>query len=96
MRACSTARAAWGVDHTPIIPCQFLAQMGRRLGQQIPQFVIGTALDRELRPLHFKRRFQSRVAIDYRQHRSTEIAGCTVSAPPRAWPVRSRLRPAAG
>jgi hypothetical protein len=32
-RACSTRLAAWGVDHQPIILRQFLAQMGRRLGQ---------------------------------------------------------------
>jgi hypothetical protein len=29
--------AAWGVDHPPIILRQFLAQMSRRLSQQIPQ-----------------------------------------------------------
>src|ERR1700692_4018140 len=48
--------------------------MGWRLGQQIPQLMVGTALDRELGPLHLKRRGQPRIAIDHREYRSAEIA----------------------
>jgi hypothetical protein len=36
--------------------------------------MVGTTLKRDLRPLHFKRRGQSWIAVDYRQQRSTEIA----------------------
>jgi hypothetical protein len=61
--------------------------MGRRLGQQIPQLMVGTALDRELGPLHFKRRGQPRIAIDDRQYRSAEMAGVQ-----RAHRVQSGLR----
>ena len=51
-RACSTASRLSGIDHSPIILCEFLAQMGRGLGEQVPQLMVGTTLKRHLRPLH--------------------------------------------
>ena len=73
--ACSTASRLGGVDHPPIILGEFLAQMRRRLGQQIPQLMISAALNRELGPLHLERRGQSRIAINHRQHGDAKIAG---------------------
>src|SRR6202022_3989629 len=66
--------ATRSIDHPPIILGEFFAQMRRRLGQQIPQLMISAALNRERGPLHFKRRGQSRIAINHSQARSAEIA----------------------
>jgi len=66
--------AALGVNHPPVIFRQLLAQMGGSLGQQIPEFMVGAALDRELGLLGAERRGQTRVAIDHRQERSVQLA----------------------
>ena len=68
-------RAAVGVNHVPVIMRQFLAQMGRGLGERVPQLVVGAALHRELRPLRLQRRGQSRIALNHRQRRSARITG---------------------
>src|SRR5208282_4325247 len=61
------------VNHAPIVFGEFLLQMGRSLGQQVPELVISTALKREARPLRLKRRGQARVAVDHRQHRDPQL-----------------------
>ena len=61
-------------NHAPVILGQLLAQMGRSLGEQIAQLVIGAALDCNLRPLRPQRRLQAGIAVDHCQGRCADIA----------------------